>query len=196
MRIVSLVALAVFAGVACTGGSAQEVEPECATDTDCESTQICGEEGVHNHLAGECMWVSGHPFAMIILSAEVHVDGPDEGTTWDEEAFGPLADPRAGLTQGEGELVDCTGYVGESHDASFGTGTGQDCYLTVFPGQPLTLYLYDWDPEEPAYSGGDTRQVIESWTFEGEEGYAQLLREPSTQRLVGDNASIFVQTVD
>jgi hypothetical protein len=180
-------------------GSAEPASPECLSDEDCDPRQICGERGMTGHVEGECAWVAGRTFAVTFVSATVSSEGP-EGP-WDEDRGidGPEPDPQAGFGQGVDEPEPCTGIGGDSFEVTFGSddteGSGTDCFLTVYPGQPLTLFLWDfdwlWDLENTT-----ERVPIDTWTFEGEEGYGELLREPSNRRLEGEWSSVFISVTD
>ena len=191
MRAALLAVLGLLAGTACASGGDSGVEPGCVADTDCDPTQICA--GGSQPEAGTCSWVSGRPFAIAFVSAEVTGGGPDG--TWDSEfdELNTVPDLQAGVRQGLGSVEACTDVVDNESSASFGSNVAEACMLTVFPAQPLTLQLWDYDRNP---GGDDEDDLIDSWTFEGELGYAELLREPATKRLEGTWSTIFITVYD
>ncbi len=163
---------------------------DCSVDTDCDSLQFCGKPGNPGHIANTCMWAAGHTFWLEFESAQITGAGPNG--QWDEVFNGELADPHAGYRQGDGEDVFCTGYVGNAETVDFSGSSGislpTNCnVITAYPGQPLTLFLWDWDLETGGY------EVIDSWVFDTEQDYADLIRDPETKRLEGEWSSMFIR---
>ncbi|MCO4747948.1 MAG: hypothetical protein KC912_24360 [Proteobacteria bacterium] len=187
--------------IGCAGTTTEEGGTECTADTDCDPAQICGEAGVHDPEAGQCLWVTGRLFHVLFISAEVTGGGSEDGggTTWDlVGASNGNPDLKAGASQGLGDRMDCTGAGSESFSVTFADATDNpavesNCMFNVQPGQPLTLYLMDNDT--PGDGGGED-DIIDSWTWEGEESYAELLREPATKRLEGTWSSMFITVYD
>ncbi|TNE89434.1 MAG: hypothetical protein EP330_11265 [Deltaproteobacteria bacterium] len=198
MRL-GLIAGMLALGVGCAGSGA-EPEPACVTDNDCDPLQVCGDGG--DQPLGVCLWLPGRTFHVDFLSAEVHGGASDDGdgTTWDlvVPPSDGGADLKGGVSQGLDERLDCTGYGEDEAMVTFADVTdnvslSSNCILVVEPGQPLTLYLVDHD--NPGDGGGED-DIIDTWTFEGEEGYASLLREPATKRLEGTWSSVFITVYD